>query len=343
MQSTVKAPDIGPAKVAEITSAVRALCVIFNTSLSYNTAHVVFSQAVEERIPVFETALSGMDGITLFFSDSHVLLGSLSIEPGSEMFQKLSQRFEAIGVGSIDILPGVTADALTKLIEVLSTTSDKLPNRGLQRILRKAGVKTIGEHSVRRARTSSKAGSATKRTRASRARRAAGSVPDAVEVTGVFTMKRGRNAYASRTFETFVRGALGAFSRGEATLEEVAEIISSESDRRVAQQIGKAQRKGDRKARRLETIRDLVLKELEHVGVAAIIVGTNLAVLAANALALEIIGDLASLTKDSALESFIASGQEKQQIRIGGELRSVHLLTSSFGHGGENIMLISFE
>jgi len=347
---SLKIPAFSQAKITEITNAVRALCVIYNTSLNYETTHQVFRKAVEERMPVFRTALAGIEEIPLFFTAGQIRVGGLPLEPGSGMFQKLSQVFETIGTSSISILHSVTSDDLRNLTRLITLKADDIALHGLQRLLTKEGVRGIIENRVKTQVVSTDSAdsrkAATDRESPSRHRRsrqpgttAAWQIDEPVEAPLFQAMDNS----SSRSFGSFVKGAIGAFARNEARIEEVVEIISTAFEHRLNERLEEVRNNSDRKIIRLESIKDLVLKELENHSVAALILDSDLKILAANRLGRELLGMITTIDRESSLGMFVVSQQERQQVEINGAVRVAHLLTSASRASGDSMMLLSLE
>jgi hypothetical protein len=319
--------------------------------LTYDTHHQVFRNAVEERMPLFGAALEGTSGIPLYFIDGHVQLGSLSLEPGSSLFQKLSERFLLAGISGISIHPGVSAKDLIRLVELVVSHANEIAKHGLQQLLAKAGIQTIVEHraktqdvrpvSSRRKSTSNQQGTQGD----VRAEHAIPSTWDvgASEANRVFTLENYDASYTTKTFRDFVSGAIGALSRKEADFREVADIISTEFQHRINEKLEVVQREHERKVRLVTSMRDLVLHELEVMHLAALIIDSHLNVLACNQTGREILGNATRLETGTSLESFIGSQVERQVIDINGISHEAHLLTSVLRETGEKIMLVSLE
>lgn len=350
-KKTPETPGLAPEKTARVVSAVRALCVIFNTSLTYDTHHQVFRAAVEERMSIFRAALEGTSGIPLYFIDGHVRLGSLSLEPGSSLFQKLSERFQLVGISGISIRPGLSPEDIVKLVEIVVSNAEEIAKHGLQRLLSKAGVNTIVEHRVRTQDAEPVSGKRKSKSRPSADQgdvSAENVIPGtwdigASEASRVFTLEHYDASYATKTFKDFVSGAISALSRKEADFREVADIISTEFEHRLNEKLRVVQREHERKVRLVGVMRDLVLRELEVMHLAALIIDSHLNVLACNQTGRDMLGNASRLETGTSLEAFIGSQVERQVIEINGVTHEAHLLTSILRETGEKIMLVSLE
>ena len=340
-------------KIADVTAAVQALCVIFNSSAAYRTKHAVFRKTVEERMPVLQRALKGLNKISLVFAEGHVRVGAVSIEPGSALFQKLSQQLESMGVTAISFLRGISADDVIALSRILTDDPELVADAGLQELLKRKGVNTILEQKVR-VHADHEAGARQLATReaAGRGKRLAAARHmtrsrvlelGAESETRVFTLQRNEDAYTARHFGAFVESALGALSRKEAPMDDVVSIISTEFERRLADEIQRMRRDDERRIRHMEIATDLVLREFETVKVAAVVLDSKLNVLACNPSGRRIIGKAKRLDSILPIEELRSVRDEKQRVKINGVARTAHLLASSAREGGDTIMLISLE
>lgn len=348
-RKSVKSPVFSPAKLADITSAVRAFCVIYNTSLTYDTMHQVFQKAVEERLPVFRAALSGVLELPLFFTDGQIRLGSVPLDPGSGMFQKLSNEFQCMGISSISILPSVSGDDLKKMMKIVVGRSDEIAGLGLQHFLAREGVAGIVENKVKTQvvskDTSGRSGSP--RQAVDGPVTVQGRLPDVQKAwdidAGSEQAQQAGSKSAPRSVRDFVAGAIGALARSEARVDEVADIIATEFEHRLNEKVEEVRRASDRKIRRLEDIKDLILRELESKGVAAFVIDLHLRILSANGLGREILGDAPVIDRESSLGAFVLSQCERQDVSVNGMARTAHLLTSTSSGGGDSMMLLALE
>lgn len=148
---------------------------------------------------------------------------------------------------------------------------------------------------------------------------------------------------SARSVRDFVRGALGALVRNEAGIDDVADIIATEFEHRLDERAEAVRKVGERKVRRLEDIKDLILKELESYKVAALVMDSHLRILSANRRGRDIIGDISVIEKESPLGAFVLSQSERQDVDVGGVMRTAHLLTSRSAGGGDSLILLSLE
>lgn len=349
MQSVRKmprAPVLVPAKIAQIAGAIRALCVIYNTSLTYETTHAIFQKAIDERMHLFHDALAGTEGISLVFSDGQIRIGTISVEPGSSMFSRLSREFENMGIACISLLPGLSGDDLRKFMRLATKEADAIRARGLQLLLDRDGIRTVLEHKVR---TELASGADKKGAAAFPAHEIADhpAKTDAWDIeadaaSGVFTLQEEDDARFTRPFRDFVKGTMDALRRKEADVENIADIIATEFQHRLNEKTEEIRRTSEKKIRRLESVQELILRALEAHNLAAVILDQNMSILSANRQGREIIGGITFLERGSELETFIRSHEERKEVEINGVRKFAHLLTSTAVHG-ETIMLVSLE
>jgi len=347
-----RAPALVPAKIAQIAGAIRAFCVIYNTGLTYETTHAVFQKAIDERFQFFQEALADTEGIPLVFTDGQVRVGSVSIEPGSGMFHRLARQFENMGITSISILNGVSTEDIRGLIKIVTKETDAVRAKGLQHLLDRDRVKGVLEHKVTTVESDSvvssagKAHTGTASILSGRSAATAGSSGtwnlEADITPGVFTARDEDEIRFTRPFKDFVNGAMSALHRGEADPKNMADIIATEFRHRLNEKAEEIKKHSDRKIRHLESVQELILRELETRNIAAIILDRNLTVLSVNRQGRDVIGGIQSLERGSSLDIFVRSQEEMKEIEINGARKTAHLLTSVSVHG-ETIMLVSFE
>ncbi|MEI6971553.1 MAG: hypothetical protein WCL44_08545 [bacterium] len=350
---SIKPQVFSPAKLVEVVSAVRAFCVIYNTSLTYDTMNQIFQKAVEERMPVFKAALSGVQELPIFFGDGQIRLGTAPLDPGSGMFQKLSNEFQSMGISGISILPSVSEDDIRNMMKTVVAFPDEIAGLGLQHFLSRDGVVGIvenkpmaqpvngdvSESSEPRGQDGNETGAPVGRGGESTV---APNTGTAAEAHAAALRRTGHMSPSPRSMRDFITGAIGALGRSEAKVEEVADIIATEFEHRLNERIEQAGRASEKRMRRLEDMQDLILKELENHAVAAFVIDSHLRILSANALGRGIFGDTAAIDSKSPLGAFILSQCDRQEVTVSGVVRTAHLLTATPA-GGDSMMLLSLE
>ena len=356
MQNASSSSGSGLEKMADVAQAIRALSVLINTAYSYQTSHAVFRRAMEERLPLFEKALQGVRELPVYFNEGQVVYATTAVEPGTSMFQKLAQAFESLGVKGISLIPGLSAADLAHFVDAMTTKADDIKAQGLQSVLDKAGVKTVREQKVKigvlhdKKPAEAAKVSTVPKTPAPKDRSGLWEIDDAainldanpVEPAAPLSSAE-RNEIVSRKFRSFVHGILNAMDRREATPVQATEIIAGEFDQRLKERVEEVRAEHERRIRRLETVKDVVLKEMENLHLAAIVVDSDMHILGINELGKGIVGDIEEITEDSPLGQFVASDKERQMVEIDGVTRMAHLIVAVDPLTKEGSMLISLE
>ncbi len=358
MQNASSSSSPGFEKTAEVAQAIRALSVLINTAYSYQTSHAVFRRAMEERLSLFEKALQGVKELPIFFNEGQVVYATSAIEPGTGMFQKLAQVFESLGIKGLSLIPGLSATDLARFVDALTTKADDIRTQGLQSVLDKVEVKTIREQKVKIGVLHDKKPAEAAKSPAPAAPKPA--VPkdragmwelddqvinleaDLAEKTAPLSSAE-RNEVVSKKFRSFVHGILSAMDRREASPAQATEIIAGEFDQRLKDRVEEVRAEHERRIRRLETVKDVVLMEMENLHLAAVVVDSDMHVLGINALGKAIVGDIEEIAEDSPLGQFVASDKERQMVEIDGVTRMAHLIVAVDPLTKEGSMLISLE
>ncbi len=348
-----------PAKIEDVKDAVKAFCVIYHTSRMYKTDHAVFKAAVEERMPVIKRALQTGQALSLDFHESQVWYGGITLEPGSSVFQRIAQEFAKIGIHNITMLPTLDANDLTRSISVIVGQGDEIRQNGLAAVLKREQIETVrsldksiqsGKQAVGERTAKSGLGVPSS---APPKKTGGGGVWDISDIDAA-DMETSQIMYSGDVPPTgeghrppainnFVSGVLGALTRQEADLKEAVEIISTEFEHRVEERVATIRRESEKKIRRLETVKELVLTELERMEIAAVIMDSELQIIATNELARKLLEASGATTVESPLEDFVRSGMERNDISLGKEKRTAHLVTVAPTGSGSEIMLITLE
>jgi len=353
-------PGAGAQKTAEVTSAVRGLCTVLNTALVYQTSHPVFQRAVEQEFGLLETALKGVPDITLFFASGEIRYGTLAIDPGSAALRKLAQSFEARGIKGLAFHPGITADEISKFVTVVTARSNEIETQGLARGLENAGVRHIREHKVKigivgkdavvRPEEEKKPPAAAPA--AAPARPARPAVAWDIEAgTDVINLDNplpdiaptAPAKDAPRVFRKFVHNVLGSVERRETTAAQAGELIAQEFEAKLNEKVEEVRREGEVKVRRLERVKEVMLRELENLHLAAVVLDAELQVVGLNDPARRLLGNLQSLEPGHPLRAFVESRKERQTIHIAGVTRLAHTIISTSEDREDSTMLICLE
>ncbi|MFH0880167.1 MAG: hypothetical protein V2A34_10685 [Lentisphaerota bacterium] len=347
-------PADDPQKIGEVASMMRAFGVLYNTGMTYQTTHAVFLRSVEERMPLFEAALKGASEITIYFSEGQIRFGNASLDAGLSMFRDLAQKFEKMNVSGLTFLPGLSSLDLKKFIGVLATKSNDIRPKGLQTFLDHEGVKTIRERKGRlgliKETPSAPPSPAEPKAKQTVVSRRADTMTWDIAGGGGGEPEPGpsRNPrepadMGERVFRGFVRDVLHSVEDQQTSTTQAADSISNRFTEILHERIEDVRRESEVKIRRLNTVKDVVLQELESHHLAAIVCDTQRNILACNESGRRIIGSNTTITKGSALEQFIASGLERQVIELEGVPRVAHVILSVEPLSREGAMLISIE
>lgn len=345
--------------ISDVIDAVKAFCVIYHTSRMYRTDHAVFKTAVEERMPLIERVMQGVQALSLDFYDGQIWYADIPLEPGSSVFQRISQEFGKTGIRNITLLPTIDANDLTRLISLIVGHADDIRQDGLATVLKRERIQTVRslDTTIHRGKQGSEERAATTGAGTSgsaiRPKTGGGALWDisdtadealeTLETVDADAAAMETEDSRPRSITNFVSGVLGALTRQEADPKEAVDIIATEFEHRLEERVAVVRRKSEKKIRRLETVKELVLTELERMQIAAVIMDTEMEIIAINELARKLLKKASSTEPGSPLEEFIRSGMEKKDILLGKEKRTAHLVTVSPSGSGSEIMLITLE
>lgn len=361
MSAPQQTPRTNLPKSIEVVTAVRGLCAVLNTATVYQITHPVFQRAVEQLVTALETALKSSGEIPLSFSEGQVRLSTTPIEPSSPMFQKFAQNFETKGIRGITILRGVTPDEITKFVTLITGWSDDLHAQGLSAVLERQGVRHIceqkvkigivGKDSVVRPEEKAAPASVPKPASASAALHldawdieAGADELSLDEAFREFTPLPSPKPGAGKVpIKHFVVNVLDSVQKKETTLQEASETIAQEFEERLNEKVEEVHQIGEVKIRRLEKVKDVMLKELENLHLAAIVLDAEMNVVGANNLGRKLIGNIGKIDPGSPIHEFVDSKNERQSIEINGVSRLAHIIISTARDKREGTMLICLE
>ncbi len=361
MSAPQQTPGPGPQKSAEVVAAVRGLCTVLNTATVYQITHPVFQRAVEQLVASLEAALKSSGEIPLFFSEGQVRLSTTPIEPGSPMFQKFAQSFETKGIRGITIQRGVTPDEITRFVTLVTARSDDLQSLGLAAVLERQGVRHIREQKV-------KIGIVGKDSVVRPEEKAAPvaapkpAAPSASSRPGAWEIEAGTDelsldeafkeftplpepkaAAGKPAIKHFVTNVLDSVQKQKTSLREASETIAQEFEQRLSEKVEEVRQIGEVKVRRLEKVKEVMLKELENLHLAAIVLDAEMNVVGANESGRKLIGNIGKIDSDSPIYDFVESKKERQSIEINGVSRLAHIILSTARDKREGTMLICLE
>ena len=319
-------------RMAGITSAVRALCVVYNTSLTYDTSHPVFLKATEERIPAFRSAIEIGDELPLSFSNGHIRVGTVVLEPASALFQKLAREFEAMGITGLTLLSGVSASDLRKLMRILTKKPRDVAAHGIQPLLEQEGIHTI--QAARGRFHGDPASSGTRQAVSPAVDNGAagtGSVP--LTPADLFPgLPPPRNDAEDVPLRDTVRRLVSELPLPPADGYRLAGILSDELDRRV-----------DAATSPLKTLLQLSLDVLNQEGASALLVGRDLNVRLANSLGHILLDGQNAVSPDSPLGLFLLSEVPSGEVEMAGRRFKVRQLGGSSAEGQVRLVWLRQE
>ena len=358
MPAPQQTPGQTPQRTAEVITAVRGLSTVLNTAAVYQITHPVFQRAVEQLVASLETALKGTGELPLFFGEGQVRLSTTPIEPGSTMFQKFAQGFESKGIRGISILRGVTTDELSKFVSILTSRSNDLAAQGLSALLERQGIRhireqkvkigIIGKDSVVQQEEKTPPAAAVKSPAAARPGEwdiEAGA--DEISLDEAFKdfepLPPSKPSADKPPIRHFVVNVLDSVRKEQTTLHEASETIAQEFEQRLHEKVEEVRQQSEGKVRRLEKVKEVMLKELENLHLAAIVLDVEMNVVGANDSGRRLVGNIGKIDPGTPIHDFVESRQERQTIEINGVSRLAHIILSTARDKGEGTMLICLE
>jgi hypothetical protein len=341
----------------QVSEALRGLGVMLNTAAIYHPDHPVFQRAVEDRFPAFQEALADKNPLTVHFDKDNLIVSGSVIEHGNQVFTKVARVFSQKGIGGLTFQPGLKADELVDLVmvvrEELGRSSDSLG-----KLLRVKGVKNIQEEKLLKGTgdgsgTGGPGGGGPSGISASSAAKRTGGVfeldledlsdeklaeimppQDHIE-TGIDV--------STAQVKTFVLNEIQDLQSGRKSPQAVADRIAADFEQRLNERVEEVRRETEVRIQRLESIKELVLEELESRNLAAVIVNAQLQVLAQNNSARTLLGDLDRLESDSELADFAGSNDEKRALSVRGKECEASMIISDHPDAEGGAVLICLE
>ena len=357
MTGLPQTPSTSAQKTVEVTNAVRGLCTVMNTALMYQTSHPVFQRSVEQEMGFLATALKGIPEITLFFVGGEIRFGTLVIDPTSTSLRKVSQNFEARGIKGLAIQAGVTADDIAKFVTVLTARSNEIETQGLAHSLERAGVRHIRENKVKIGIVGKDAV-----TRPPEEKK-----PDKPPTPPVSPSRSGGSwdidagsdippdesaqdtppdddaPGTPRVFHKFVNHVLSSVERRETSAAQAGELIAQEFETQLKEKVEEVRRESEVKIHRLERVKEVMLRELESMHMAAVVLDTDLRVVGMNEPARRLVGPVDQLEPGHPLRAFVESRKERETIQIAGVMRLAHTIISTSEDRQDSTTLICLE
>ncbi len=356
-------------KTAKISGAVRSLFLIYNNSRVYNIDHPVFHRTVDEHIPIIQTALKDNKELFLSFIKGQIRCGPILLDPGSSMFKTVAQTFEEIGVSGLCLYPDVTAEEIIKLVKIMTINADEIKESGLQKILDREGIKhiiekkvrldidgtvksdTVPEKSKRAPVTEKEKNQPPVSSQISHSPSTIFEIDDSdtdlgtifAETTAEPTEEPDEKADRKKPFNEFVTGTLSELLWKRKSVSEVSKMISREFDQRLDEKTEELRKEKKTVIRHLENVKSVVFQKLETMNVMALLIDTNLNVLAMTSSAETLLGKLTKIPKDSPLTQCTRQEEAFQEITLKGTKLIVQAIASETLETGESIILITLE
>jgi hypothetical protein len=360
MPIPLQTPGVNPQKNGDVLAAMQGLCTVLNTATVYQINHPIFQRAVEQLVMALEAALKGPGEIPLFFSEGQVRLGTTPIEAGSPMFQKFAQSFEGKGIRGITILRGVTVDEIIQFVTLITGRSGDLQMHGLSACLERRGVRHIREQKVKIGivgkdsvvRSEEKATPSTTLKSIPAPPAPHPSEWDIEAGTDDLSLDQAFREFEPLPPKTvqdkppirhFVVHVLDSVQKHKSSLHEASEVIASEFEQRLNAKVEEVRQVSEAKVRRLEIVKEVMLKELEHLHLAAIVLDAEMNVVGANESGRKLIGNIGKIENDSPIYRFVESKLERLPIEINGVSRLAHIIISTARDKCEGTMLICLE
>ncbi len=343
-----RTPNENPDRLADVIDAVRALGIILNTRSVYNSSHPVFRRTLDDRIPVLRQAVGDLKELKFRFEANQVYYEQRPIDPGSDVTERLARLFEANGVRGVAFRPGVSAEDVAALADLLSTKQMEKEGTSLQALLKKHGVRTIveftpSETDLSAADSDTSAAAAAKATPGRTFELDFGSVDLGGGFETLEDEVEEETDQTLREYRFFVRDTVSSLSDNKRAVQQTTDAITFEFEVQLNRRIEEVKQQTESRIRRLENIKELMLTELEALNLAAILVDNQRRVLEANESGRHVIGELKQVPDDTPLGQFILSGREKQRIRINDGQRMANIIISERANTPEGAMLICLE
>ncbi len=341
-------------RIAEVGELLSGFAKCYNASLTYGGSHPVVARTVEEYFPAFDTVAKNNRDITLQFIHGQVRVGNQPIDPGNAQFGRVAQLFASRGVTGIQLTLGLRLEDLKKFVDLMARQGDKVVEMGLQVMMDLNGVRNIREKRDRQVGEDSIISRKVSQ----------GGNSYAVDLTGiveeedveVIPPKKDddddlpppppppERSKESSEFRSYVVTVLAEVSSRRTPATLAAERIADEYEKRLRGKVEEVRKESSVQIKRLENIRDLMLNELEHMRLAALLVDGDLKVIAMNSGAENLIGRQAVLPPGDPLVRFLAGGLERETVTLpSGEVRSAHRILSSGETPADTVILVSLE
>jgi hypothetical protein len=147
----------------------------------------------------------------------------------------------------------------------------------------------------------------------------------------------------ARAFHNVATMILTEVVRQEISPKIAADHLTDEFDRQLNESVERVRQESELKIHRLNTVKDLVLKEMDQQHIAAIVVTGDLDVLAVNTRGTALTHGVDRLDRNSPLGAFINSRKEAAEVEIDGLERRVRLILMMNTPEQHDIVLVAVE
>mgnify|MGYP006281396937 FL=1 len=338
-----------------VTEIVKALGILLNTGSVYDVEHPVFDRTLDERFGVFEDGLRETGNIKLEFREGQVVYKNIHLEPGADMFEKISRRLQAKGLTGLIIKTRLKKEDIKKFVHLLKQMKDSKSSIEINDLIQREKIRGLSAFTAAE-NTHSRAVSTTETPGVQHDRQAERKMFELDDNPGIEAMQledvfdtaqsadeaTGMNE-VKQNFEVYVDDVLDKMQADQISHADACASITDEFETQLNLQIEDYKSKTETRIRRLENIKDLVLDELESLELAAIVVDQQLNVIALNKSGRRLLGRINRLERGTPLAQFVAASREKQKLKIKGEERTAHLVISEASQGNDGAMLICLD
>ena len=328
-----------------ITQAVQSLGIILNTAKVYDGGHPVLQKIVADRVSEIQNAIEKSGKIKLVFDGGQILWEDTALAPGKEFFQKLSQNFEQHGIKGLQFDKNLTQYDIESLTQALQDIQERNTEKSLQTLLKEAGVKSISEIAPEEKKT----GIHDKNKKEAQAGSRDTFELDLDSAIGALSLPQEDQEEeqipqeAGEKFHGYVKQVLSDVIKDKQTVKDTSREIANQFEQQLEAEMEDYKRRTEAQIQRLESIKELVLRELEERNLAAVVVDNDLNVLAMNKQAKQLMGEITAIDPKSPLADFINSGEERSSVKINGEQYTAHLIISEGTEAINKTVLICMD
>lgn len=338
-----------------VTEMVKALGILLNTGSVYEVAHPVFGRTLEDRFEVFQNGLGEVGNIKLEFREGQVIYKGTPLEPGADMFEKISRRMQTKGVPGLLIKNSLKKEDIRKFVHLLKQIPDSKSSTEINDLIRREKIRGLSAftpaESIQPGSIGTSEATGTQHVREAERKMFeldANAGMEEMQLQDVFDTAQNADEATglnkvTQAFEVYVDDVLHKMQDDQISRADACASITDEFENQLNLQIEDYKNKTETRIKRLENIKDLVLDELESLELAAIVIDQQLNVIALNKSGRWLLGSINRLEKGTPLAQFVAASREKQKLKIKGEERTAHLVISETSQSNDGVMLICLD